>query len=144
MFDYFYTFVASKPLFVKQFIKFAIVGSSNTVVDFVIYIFLTRALNWHYMAAATAAFIVAVTWSFYFNRRWTFRVRARERSIRLQYTRFVMANCLSLALNLSLFYVIVDIYGIYDLFAKAGAGSVVALFNFNLNRLWTFSSKEAR
>ena len=144
MFDYFYRLVASKPLFVKQFIKFGIVGSSNTLVDFVIYIFLTSALSWHYMAAATAAFIVAVTWSFYFNRRWTFRARARGRSVRRQYVRFVMANGLSLMLNLSLFYIIVDVYGVYDLFAKAAAGSIMALFNFNLNRLWTFSSRGAR
>jgi putative flippase GtrA len=142
MLDYFYKLFASKSLFVKQFIKFAIVGSSNTLVDFVIYIFLTRALGWHYMVAATAAFVVAVTWSFYFNRRWTFRAHVHRHSVRRQYARFVAANGLSLVLNLSLFYMIVDVYGVYDLFAKAGAGSIVALFNFNLNRLWTFASKD--
>lgn len=141
MFDFIYQQIERRPLAVRQFIKFSIVGSSNTLVDFVVYIFLTRALSVYYMWAAVMAFVVAVTWSFYFNRRWTFR--ARGRGVRRQYTRFIMANGLSLMLNLSLFYLIVDVYGVYDLVAKAVAGSVVALFNFNLNRLWTFSSKRS-
>ena len=42
----------------KQFIKFALVGTFNTLVDFTVYIFFTRVIIWPYLVAATLSLLV--------------------------------------------------------------------------------------
>lgn len=122
----------------KQFVKFSVVGSSNTMVDFLVYLFLTRALAIYYIFAAIISFIVAVTWSFYLNRRWTFRHSGKNSTN--QYLKFFIVNTVVMILNLSSLFILVDLFGFYDLVAKLVAAIFLAVLNFSLNRFWTFKT----
>lgn len=120
----------------KQFVKFCLVGFTNLFLDILVYWFLTRIFHWYYLAAAIISFIIAVSWSFFLNRRWTFRHQGKD--ITHQYFKFFIANIISMGLNLGLLYLAVDWLGIHDLLAKFLVAVVVAFFNFSLNRFWTF------
>lgn len=120
----------------KQFVKFSLVGSSNTVIDVIVYFFLTRFVDFYYILAAFISFIVAVTWSFFLNRRWTFRHSGRDMTN--QYIKFFTVNTFVMVMNLSSLFVLVDVFGFYDLVAKLCAAIVLALVNFSLNKFWTF------
>jgi len=120
----------------KEFIKFCLVGLTNLAVDFFVYWLLTRFFNWYYLLAAVASFLVAVSWSFFLNKRWTFRHRGGNLS-RL-YVKFFLANAVSIIFNLGLLYILVDFFNLHDLLAKLSASAIVAGFNFSLNRFWTF------
>ena len=114
------------------------VGFTNLFIDILIYWLLTRIAHWQYLLAAVCSFTVAVSWSFFINRRWTFR--HQEPDLHLQYAKFFMANCVSLVFNLSLLYFFVDFCGLHDLLAKLVTAFFVAFLNFALNRFWTFKA----
>ena len=64
----------------KQFLKFGMVGLSNTVLSYLLYIiciwiFQRNGLfqNADYIAASVIAFLISVIWSFYWNNRFTFK-----------------------------------------------------------------------
>ena len=68
----------------KQFIKFGLVGVSNTVVSYVIYavsLFLMRRFGLFpkadYLIAQVLMFLLSILWSFYWNSRFVF-VRKEE------------------------------------------------------------------
>ena len=52
--------------------KFAVVGASGYVVNLVVYTALLEGAGFHYAAAATCSFLVAVTNNYTWNRLWTF------------------------------------------------------------------------
>lgn len=72
-----------------QFIKFGIVGFSNTVISYVLYtggLLLFRKLrifgSIDYLAAQLIAFVISVLWSFYWNNRYVFKVEeGKKRSL---------------------------------------------------------------
>ena len=64
-----------KPHNWMQLIKFCAVGASGYVVNLSVFALCVEVLNLHYLVAATAAFVVAVTNNFWWNRHWTFRAR---------------------------------------------------------------------
>ena len=73
---------------ILQFFKFGIVGLSNTVISYVIYViallvFQTVSVseNIDYLAAQVIAFILSVLWSFYWNNKYVFDDVGRERNI---------------------------------------------------------------
>jgi putative flippase GtrA len=71
--------------------KFGIVGAINTVPDFGLANLLYLGLHWSAMGAKTASVSVAATSSFFMNRHWTFRHRART-GLRREYTLFFVLN----------------------------------------------------
>ena len=58
-----------------QLMKFCAVGGSGYVVNLAVFALAFSVLGWHHLLAATAAFVVAVTNNFYWNRYWTFAAR---------------------------------------------------------------------
>jgi putative flippase GtrA len=78
-------------LLVHELAKFGIVGAVNTVVDFGLANLLYLGFGWPSLGAKTASVTVAATSSFFMNRHWTFRHRART-GLRREYTLFFLLN----------------------------------------------------
>jgi dolichol-phosphate mannosyltransferase len=124
----------------KQFTKFCLVGFFNTAIDFLVYLFLTRLFIIYFVLANACSFLVAVTWSFIFNKYWTFR--NGEKKIKKQYLQFLFINVIGLILNTLILYTFVTYFNLYDLLAKALAIVIVLFWNFGMNRYWTFGEKK--
>ncbi|MEK7072152.1 MAG: GtrA family protein [Patescibacteria group bacterium] len=137
--DNFYLF--HKYPVTKQFIKFCLVGSTNMVIDIFVYWFFTRIFSVYYLLAAVFSFVVAVTWSFFMNRRWTFRHNGHNTTS--QYVKFFVVNISVMVLNLSFLFIFVDWFGFYDLIVKLAAAVVFSLVNFSFNKFWTFRTYNA-
>lgn len=65
----------------SQFIKFGIVGFSNTLLSYVLYVAalyicvtLKIFTTYDYLLALFISFIISVAWSFYWNRKFVFKV----------------------------------------------------------------------
>src|ERR1700730_14514548 len=58
---------------VIQFVKFGIVGVSNTLLTFAVYTLLLKVFDVWYLAASAIGFALGATNGFLLNRRWTFR-----------------------------------------------------------------------
>ena len=60
------------PAVLVQFVKFGIVGISNTLITFAVYTVLLKVFGVWYIAASAIGFVVGATNGFLLNRRWTF------------------------------------------------------------------------
>lgn len=119
-----------------QFIKFSVVGVSNTILDFGVYYVFTRKVGLHYLPSNVISFTTAATWSYIINRNWTFRDTTSR--VHTQYLKFLIVSVIGLGLTSLLLYFFVGHLHLHDLVGKALAVIIVLVWNFTLNRLWTF------
>jgi putative flippase GtrA len=121
-----------------QLLKFAIVGASGYVVNLAVFAALAAGADVHHIAAAVAAFCVAVANNFICNRHWTFRAGAGDAGF--QAPRFLAVSLVALVLNLVLLEILVSGAGAPELTSQAVAVAVSMPVNFVGNKLWTFGS----
>lgn len=120
----------------RQFVKFCLVGGTNVVLFVGLYLLLTRVFQWYFLAASIAGFFVAVTWSFYWNRRWTFRIAGPAAA--REYRRFVITNATSGFIQNALLYFLVEGLHWFDLAALALVIVLATFWNFILSKHWAF------
>ncbi len=120
-----------------QLVRFGLVGGSGYLINLAVFAFFTGALDAHHIAAAVAAFVVAVSSNFWWNRHWTFA--ARHGAVHFQAARFFAVSIAGLAINLAVLQALITSDSLAGLPAQAIAVAVAMPFNFVLNRLWTFA-----
>jgi len=124
---------------IRQFIKFSLIGFINTVIDFLVYLILTRVFNFYFVVANVVAIVVAMCFSFIFNKYWTFR--NNERAFKKQSLKFVFVNIIYFILNNSIVYGLVSLK-FFDIIAKLIATIIGLFWSFAGNRYWTFAKNK--
>ena len=134
---------------ILQFIKFGLVGISNTAVDWLVFFILvnTVLLNFESEPIAKAiAFVVAVINSFIWNTIWTFRQEYRESVKRenrakknsIIFVRFVAVSLIGWGVNYLAFeYTRVDLSQ-SQIISLVAASAAATLWNFFANKFWTY------
>ena len=136
--------LADLPALLGPFVRYCTVGVGNTVLDFGIYIGLTRGWEFwraHFLVANAVAFAIVISWSFYWNKRWTFRNRAAAH--RTQFVKFVTITLGGIAIAEAALFVGVRVFSTPDLLAKVFAGPLVMLWNFLAYRYWAFAERQS-
>ena len=120
-----------------QLARFTAVGASGYVVNLAVFTICVHALDLDYRLAAVAAFLVAVTNNFWWNRHWTFD--AGDGHAGHQAARFVAVSVAAFIVNLILLQVLVDVAELPEVVAQAIAVAAATPCNFLGNKLWTFA-----
>ena len=123
---------------VRQFVKFSIVGSFNTIIDFTVYLGLTRIFGLYFLVANIVSGLVAMTFSFFVNKHYTFRNGSNQ--IVRQYTKFAVINIIGFGLNNTLVFTFVEVVHLYDVYAKISAIAIVLFWNFFAQKYWAFAT----
>jgi len=126
---------ASPAHVVVQFVKFGIVGVSNTLLTFAVYTVLLKVFGVWYLAASAIGFTAGATNGFLLNRRWTFREHVGDA---LTPVRWAIVQGCGLGVNEGLLYLFVHDARLDKLLAQAFATVVVTVTTFFVNRAWTF------
>lgn len=128
----------------RRFLRYAVVGAWGFIVDFTILNLLLFGAHFPAWLANTCSFTVAVLNTFTLNRLWTFP-ESRQRSVRSQFTQFLMVNLLGYAINELVFLGSNEFLwrhllsvGLAWNLSKATASGVALFWNFGANRLWTW------
>jgi dolichol-phosphate mannosyltransferase len=122
-----------------ELVRFALVGASGYVVNLVVFAIFVHALGTGYIVAATAAFLVAVTNNFVWNRSWTFRATSPTHPrAHHQAARFLVVSLVGFGGNLALLALLVDTVGLQEVPAQALAIVLATPLTFLGNKLWTF------
>ncbi len=132
-----------------QFVKFGVVGLSNTAVSYAINVgvlLLLRPyhLSWDYIAGNVVAFVLSVLWSFYWNNRFVFSVKNGEhRDIWRALLRTYMAyGFTGIILNNVLSTIWINVLGISKLIAPMLNLVISIPLNFVIIKLWAFGTKK--
>ena len=125
--------------------KFGIVGAVNPVLDFGLANLLYLGLGWSAMGAKTASVAVAATSSFFMNRHWTFRHRART-SLRREYTLFFLLNGVGLLIANACILIVEQGFGktgaLWFNLAQVAGLALGMVFRFTTYKRWVFVSPE--
>ncbi len=130
-----------------QFLRFGIVGLSNTAVSYILYVVflfvflrIGMLLTSRYLVAQGIAFVISVVWSFYWNNRIVFTLQAGEkRSILKSFAKtFVSYSFTGLILNSVLLILWVRILHISEFIAPIINLIVSVPLNFLINKFWAF------
>jgi putative flippase GtrA len=122
---------------VIQFIKFGIVGVSNTLLTFIVYTLLLKVFGVWYLAASAIGFVVGATNGFLLNRRWTFAEHVGDS---MTPVRWAIVQGGGLGIDEVLLFLLVHDAKLDKLVAQALATVVVTVSTFFANRAWTFRS----
>jgi len=120
---------------VKQFLRFALVGVSNTIITLAVYTLLVQAFGVWYLLASAIGFVAGAVNGYLLNRSWTFR---GHRGDALTPVRWGVVQTCGLALDEALLYLWVHVVGLDKLLAQALAIGIVVVVTFAANRTWTF------
>lgn len=118
------------------------VGVANTLIDFGIYFVLTRFtfLSEYIYVANTIAFSIAVIFSYFVNRNWTFTLDSKPHI--KEAAKFFGTNVSGFLINLTVMYIGVTTFGLFDLFVKLIATFVAVMWNFFITKFWVFKTKK--
>lgn len=133
-----------------QFVKFGIVGVSNTVISYALYTVSLLGLRKgglfagiDYFIAQVISFILSVLWSFYWNNKAVFVLKEGEqRSVwRALLKTYASYSFTGLFLNSLLIWLWVDVMHISE-FAAPLINLVISVpINFIINKCWAFKGK---
>jgi len=137
-----------------RFLKFAAVGAIGSVVDFGVMNLLTRFLALRLVYAGSISFVCAVVNNFLGNRFWTYP-ESRSRHFLHQLGMFFVVNAAGIAIRIPiLHFAEPPMAGFFESMAHLSAISaqtlaknatlalaigVVMLWNFFINRYWTYN-----
>ena len=134
-----------------EFIKFGLVGVSNTIVSYLLYAVTLQVLiklnifpAFDYIIANIVSFLLSVLWSFYWNNKYVFKLKdGEERSIwRALLKTYVSYGVTGIVLNKILLFLWVDTLGIHKMVAPIINLVINIPINFFMNKLWAFSKKK--
>ena len=124
-----------------QFMKFGVVGVSNTLLTLLVFTVLLKVFGVWYLAASAIGFAAGAVNGFLLNRRWTFRGHVGDAFTHVRWT--IVQGC-GLALNEGILYVGVDHIRLDELVGQAVATAIVTVITFLVNRAWTFRARPGR
>ena len=130
-----------------QFVKFGIVGVSNTIISYVLYagcLLIFRGIGIltgiDYIVAQVIQFILSVLWSFYWNNKYVFELKKGEkRSLWKSLLKtYVSYSFTGLFLSSILLVLWVQILGISEFIAPIINLLISVPLNFIINKFWAF------
>ena len=134
-----------------QFVKFCIVGLSNTVISYILYsvsLLLFRGLGilkgYDYLVAQVIQFVLSVLWSYYWNNRYVFRLGTDEKrsfwkSLIKTYASYSFTG-LFLSSILLIFWV--KVLHVSEFIAPILNLLISVPLNFVINKYWAFKSSK--
>ena len=133
---------------VVQFIKFGLVGITNTLLSYAIYLLVLffmkpLELSWDIYVGSVLSFVLSVLWSFFLNNRLVFRTEKGSRSIWKSLLKtYVSYGFTGIVLANVLLYFWVSILGVSKTVAPAINLLITVPLNFILNKFWAFRAEK--
>jgi putative flippase GtrA len=128
--------VTSPKTITEQFVKFGIVGVSNTLISLLIYyifIFINMKL---YLVGSIVGFLVSVLNSYFWNNRYVFKAEKRNHVKALMKT--YLSYGLTSLLSIGLLVILVEVLNVSEIMAPIINLAITIPLNFLLNKFWAF------
>ena len=128
----------SKVVELINIIKFSIVGVSNTLLNFVIFILLNN-IGINYILASIIAYSITIINSYFWNSRLVFKYDNKNKKSIL--IKFIILNLIGLSINAVLMATLVGVLAIKKIVAMFIVSLLVMCINYILNKIWVFKKE---
>jgi putative flippase GtrA len=122
-----------------QFVKYGLVGASNTLITLATYALCVKLLGVPYLVSLPIGYALGGVNSYLLNRHWTFR--AGHLSHAHSGTRFAIVQVGAILANELALYVLVHDAHVEKIAAQAILTVPVVVVTFFINRVWTFGGE---
>lgn len=124
-----------------QFIKFGMVGLSNTIITYIVYVVLV-AIGVHYQVSYFIGYMAGIINAFYWNNKYVFKQEAgEERSIIKAFIKSVMSYAGGYVSSSILLFVWITLLHLPELISPIISLCVTIPVNFILNKKWAFKAE---
>lgn len=131
-----------------EFWKFAVIGCSSTLVQYVVYVLILAAMGrGHYLLASIISFLCSTVYSFYCNNRYVFpESNAEKRQTKGSILRSFLKTLMTYSVTGFVLYnvlmvMFIDALGVSELVAPIIILVICFPINFLLNKFWAFGGK---
>lgn len=125
-----------------QFIKFGMVGVTNSIVMLAVYYFVIWINNDLYLLGNLLGYLLGILNSYILNSKFVFKNKKNGTSGRSAVIKVYISYGITLALQTILLYIMVNKLSISDSIAPIINIVITTPINFILNKCWAFKSKE--
>lgn len=119
----------------SQFIRFVGVGTVATLIQYAVLIVLKENQIAGAVMASTIGYIISGVFNYLLNYYFTFRSSEKHMAAAIKFT---VVALIGLGLNGLFMYLSVEIIGLYYLLGQLITTSIVLIWNFTVNRYWTY------
>lgn len=138
---------------IKQFIKFGIVGVTNTLIGYFIYVVSLQVLRYFDLWSSYdiyisqfIMFVLSVAWSFYWNKKYVFKgtINSKKEIIVALLKTYVSYAFTSLFLSEVLLVLWVEVLHINDYIAPVISLFITVPLNFVIQKFWAFGEQKKK
>lgn len=119
----------------RPLLRYAVIGASGVLLDYLLFLLLFNAIGLHEQVANTISTTAGITNNFVLNALFNFRKRDR---ILVRFLRFYVIGVAGIGLTFVLLQVFSGRLGIDPNLVKAGSLPVVLIFQYTINKKWSF------
>ena len=118
-----------------QFIKFGMVGISNTIISLIVYYILIYS-GVYYIVANILAYFISSIWGYILNKKFVFINKSQKTLDSL--IKYYIVYGSSFLLNILSMYILVEVWGATEIIAPILTVLITIPYNFILNKVWVF------
>ena len=118
-----------------RFIKFALVGVLNTLMNWIIF-FILNASGFYYLVANIISYSISTLNSYLWNSRWVFKYQGDNKKETT--LKFIVLNIFGLVLNTIILFVLVDKLKLNKMVGLIITTAIVMIINYMINKFWVF------
>lgn len=123
-------------------VTYLIFGVLSTVVNYVVYYAAVFA-GVHYVTAQVIAWIAAVVFAYFTNRRYVFESTTKGKVMAAEFVKFSAARIITLLIETLIMVVFVEKAGISDKIIKIPASVITVVLNYVFSKLFIFKKEKA-
>lgn len=128
----------------REVLAYLFFGVLTTVVNYIVYGLATRVFAINYLASNALAWLFAVLFAYFTNRRWVFQSRATGLDAQgLEFLRFVGGRIASLGIDMGIMFLGITVLHLatYDFWVKTVAQIFVVVSNYAISKYFVFREK---
>ena len=126
----------------KEIINYLIFGVLTTLVNFIVYILMTKLFNVNEVLSNAIAWIISVIFAYITNKIYVFESKTRAlKEIIKEFISFVTCRLFSGILDIGSFYWFVTILGWNDIISKVIISVLVVILNYVFSKIFIFKKK---
>ena len=126
-----------------KIIRYAAVGLTAAIVDFLIFAVFAKYLSLNYLAVGAVGFIVATTVNYFLSIRFVFESGVRFK-VRKEFAMVFMVSLVGLAVNQAVLYFGIEVLGLEMLLTKLCATGMVFFWNFGARSNFVFKPSDGK
>lgn len=124
----------------NQLVRFLLVGVTNTVISYLVFILAYYLLfSRNTLLAQPFSYSAGIAWSYYWNRKWTFQ---SNNTIHHEFLKFISVQILLLLLSTVALHLLIDYWGLNANVSWLFIMSLITVLNFILSKAIVFSIRK--